>query len=179
MNVLLDDLLNYSRVGKTGTMDNMINVNDVLLIVQSNLSKRLEEEKGEIQINTQNIPTILSNHTQMVQLFQNIVSNALKFRGDRNPIVKIDCQLKDGQHVFSIKDNGIGIAEEHQSRVFEMFKRLHTRDEYEGTGIGLSTCKKIVHNHEGDIWLESTYGEGTTFYFSIPKKTNIPAPVMN
>ena len=179
MNVLLDDLLNYSRVGKTGTMDNMINVNDVLLIVESNLSKRLEEEKGVIQVNSQSIPTILSNHTQLVQLFQNIISNALKFRGERDPIVTIDCQLKDGQHVFSIQDNGIGIAEEHQSRVFEMFKRLHTREEYEGTGIGLSTCKKIVQKHGGDIWLESTLNEGTTFYFAIPKKTNIPAPVMN
>ena len=179
MNVLLDDLLNYSRVGKSGTMDNIIDVNDVLLIVRSNLSKRLEEEKGIIQINKENMPSIISNHTQMVQLFQNIVSNALKFRGERDPLVTIDCSVKDGKNIFSIKDNGIGIAPEHQERVFEMFKRLHTRDEYEGTGIGLSTCKKIVVKHGGDIWLESEHGVGTTFYFSIPVKSDVPAPVMN
>ena len=179
MNVLLDDLLNYSRVGKSGAMDSMVDVNDVLLIVRSNLSKSLEEENGEIQINQNNIPTILSNHTQLVQLFQNIISNALKFRGERDPIVKVDCELKAGQHVFSVKDNGIGIAPEHQDRVFEMFKRLHTRDEYEGTGIGLSTCKKIVQKHNGELWLESEYGVGATFYFSIPVKTEAPQPVLN
>jgi len=179
MNVLLDDLLNYSRVGKSGSMDNLIDVNDVLLIIRSNLSKRLEEENGQIKINKNNIPTILSNHTQMVQLFQNIICNALKFRGERNPVVTIDCKLKEGKHIFSIQDNGIGIAPEHQDRVFEMFKRLHTREEYDGTGIGLSTCKKIVQKHEGEIWLESEYGVGTTFYFSIPVKKDVLAPVFN
>ena len=179
MNVLLDDLLNYSRVGKNGTMDNMTNVNDVLLIVQSNLSRRLEEENGVIHIQKDNIPTILSNHTQLVQLFQNIISNALKFRGERDPVVLVDCKIKNGQHIFSVKDNGIGIAPEHQERVFEMFKRLHTRDEYEGTGIGLSTCKKIVQKHGGEIWLESEHGVGTTFFFSIPVRTQVPEPMLN
>jgi len=179
MNVLLDDLLNYSKVGKNGSMDNMIDVNDVLLIVQSNLSKRLEDENGTIQIQKDNIPTILSNHTQMVQLFQNIISNALKFRGKRDPVVIVDCKVKEGQHIFSVKDNGIGIALEHQERVFEMFKRLHTRDEYEGTGIGLSTCKKIVQKHGGEIWLESEHGVGTTFYFSIPVRTEVPELSLN
>ena len=109
--------------------------------------------------------------SKMIQLFQNLISNAIKFKGESDPIIKIDCKEENDNYIISIKDNGIGIAPENHEKVFEMFKRLHTREEYEGTGIGLATCKKIVQKYGGEIWIESSLGIGTTFFFSMPVPT--------
>jgi len=104
----------------------------------------------------------------LMQLLQNLVSNGMKFRGERDPVIVVDCQLKNNKYLFSVKDNGIGISKNNLEKVFEMFRRLHTREEYPGTGIGLATCKRIVNNMGGDIWVESTEGEGSAFYFTVP-----------
>lgn len=104
----------------------------------------------------------------MVQLFQNLISNAIKYRGEQSPKIYISAKREDKQWLFCIKDNGIGISEKHLDKIFIIFQRLHTHQEYEGTGIGLSIAQKIVHQHNGNIWVESEIGTGTTFYFTIP-----------
>ena len=173
MQRLLDDLLDYSRLGKSQNLKNT-DLNNTLLIVMNNLMMVMQETQAAIYCNE--LPTIYASSSEMMQLFQNIISNAIKFRAkDIKPIIKIRCIDETERYLISIKDNGIGIPEEHQSRVFTIFERLHAKDEYEGTGIGLSTCKKIVTNLGGEIWVESTFGEGTTFYFTIPK---VEAPEM-
>lgn len=168
MSTLLDDLLEFSRAGDKKFTDDLLDFNDVILIVESNLKVQLSELNATLKMEAKDLPLIKVNRTQLVQLVQNLVSNGVKFRGERDPVVTINCQLKDEKMVFSIADNGIGISEENKSKVFEMFRRLHTRDEYAGTGIGLATCKRIVDHYGGDIWVESTLGEGSTFYFTLP-----------
>jgi light-regulated signal transduction histidine kinase (bacteriophytochrome) len=108
---------------------------------------------------------------QIGQLFQNLISNAIKFRGEATPTVQISAEQQDGWWRFTVRDNGIGIAPEFADRIFIIFQRLHTREEYPGTGIGLAICKKIVERHGGEIWLESRKGEGSTFRFSLPART--------
>jgi light-regulated signal transduction histidine kinase (bacteriophytochrome) len=106
----------------------------------------------------------------MIQLFQNLISNALKFiPNDKKPIIKIKVKDENDFYEFQIQDNGIGIQKEYLEKIFLVFKRLHSKEQYEGTGIGLATCKKIIDNVNGKIWVESDYGNGTTFFFTIPK----------
>ena len=111
----------------------------------------------------------MADPTQIIQLFQNLLSNAIKFRGNRSPKIHLDAEELEDDWKISIIDNGIGISPLNQKRIFNVFTRLHTRQEYEGTGIGLSICKKIVQRHGGRIWVESEKGKGSTFYFTIPK----------
>jgi signal transduction histidine kinase len=108
--------------------------------------------------------------SQMIQLFQNLIANALKFRGSSKPRIEVSAITYGDDLVFSIKDNGIGIDPKYQDRLFMMFSRLHTKDEYPGTGIGLAISKKIVERHGGRIWFESEVGKGTTFYFTLPSR---------
>ena len=168
MKVMLDDLLSYSRVGTQDDTKTWVDMGDIMVIVNANLTPRLRDQNAKLIIKEKNLPAIKANNTQMIQLLQNLVSNGIKFRTERDPVVTVDCKYDDNKYIFSVADNGIGISEENKKKVFEMFKRLHTRDEYEGTGIGLATCKKIVSKHSGEIWVESVYGEGSTFFFSIP-----------
>jgi chemotaxis family two-component system sensor kinase Cph1 len=113
------------------------------------------------------MPKISATYLEMVQLFQNLIINAIKYRSEKTVEVQINARLDGGMWVFSIKDNGIGIDPQYKERIFDMFQRLHAKTEYSGTGIGLAICKKIVENHGGKIWIDSTLGEGTTFYFTI------------
>jgi light-regulated signal transduction histidine kinase (bacteriophytochrome) len=106
----------------------------------------------------------------MAQLFQNLISNAIKFRGVKSPHISISARSGDDKWFFSVRDNGIGITPEYYNRIFGIFQRLHTKDEYPGSGIGLAICKKIIEQHNGRIWVESQPGKGTTFYFTIPKR---------
>ena len=167
MENMLTDLLSYSRVGTQTDEKKWVDMSDVMVMVQANLRASLEEQNAQLIFDAKKLPAIKANSTHMIQLIQNLVSNAIKFRGERNPIVELNCKYDKEQYIFSVKDNGIGIEADYLRKVFEMFRRLHTREEYEGTGIGLATCKKIVAKHGGDIWVESVYGEGSTFYFSI------------
>lgn len=169
MQNLLDDLLQYSRLGKNVEDIKDIDLNERLLIVKNNLTVLIQETNAEII--SDELPHINASTTEMSQLFQNIIANGIKFRNpDVTPRITIRVEESDTEFIFSIQDNGIGIKKEYQEQVFMLFQRLHSRASYEGSGIGLATCKKIIDNMNGRMWLASTEGVGTTFYFTIPKQ---------
>ena len=165
MHALIIGLLSYSRVGK-GKPFEPVDGGQVLARALANLKVALEESGATILHDP--LPAIQGDAVQLTQLFQNLISNAIKFRGQDPPKVHIRAQRKGTEWQFAIADNGIGIAPKDFERIFLLFQRLHTREKYPGTGIGLSFCKKIVERHGGEIWLESEPGKGTTFYFTMP-----------
>jgi len=166
MQTLVNDLLAFSRVGRHRTQLQSTDCNLVLQSVLANLRAAIQE--SGTQIFYQNLPTVLADPSELLQLFQNLVGNAIKFRASEPPIVRITAETKKNEWVFSLADNGIGIAPEHAETIFAIFKRLHTQAEYPGSGIGLSICKKIVEQHGGRIWVESHPGQGSTFKFTMP-----------
>jgi len=168
MDSLLVDLLDYSRVNTQDLPLQPVKIGNVLLTVQSTFMPKFMEMNVDFKADLDKMPIIRGYSSQLSQLFQNLIGNALKYQNELKPTIEINVQTEDDLHIFSIKDNGIGIEAEHHERIFDMFNRLHTRQEYEGTGIGLATCKKIVQRHGGDIWVESDYGKGSVFYFTIP-----------
>ncbi|MEY4903220.1 MAG: hypothetical protein RLZZ292_1035 [Bacteroidota bacterium] len=169
MQTLLDDLLNYSRLGKKGVVKSM-DLNDTLFVVMNNLAATIKETQATIVVD--HLPTVVGNSTEMIQLFQNLIANSIKFRQkESTPIIEITHTEKDETITFAFKDNGIGIKSDFHEKVFNIFERLHSHSDYEGTGIGLATCKKIVVNHGGQIWVNSEEGAGATFHFTIPKGT--------
>lgn len=117
------------------------------------------------------LPTVWADEEQLIQLLQNLISNAIKFHGEAAPCVSVSAQQRDKEWLFAVADNGIGIAPEHAERIFVIFEKLHSQADYPGTGIGLAICKKIVERHGGRIWVESEPGKGSTFYFTIPDRT--------
>jgi PAS domain S-box-containing protein len=168
MQVLINDLLVYSRVGTRGKPFEPTNCEDVLEQVLANMEVTIGE--SGVVVTHDSLPTVVADVSQLVQLFQNLISNALKFRGEDAPRVHVAAEQKDGDWLFFVADNGIGIDPEYFERIFVIFQRLHGRDEYSGTGIGLAVCKKIVERHGGRMWVESEPGQGATFYFTIPAK---------
>ncbi len=166
MQVLINDLLAYSRVGTRGKPLLPTPSDAALDRALGNLQKMIEETGAEII--REPLPMVMGDDAQLVQLFQNLLSNAMKFRGDRVPLVQIRAEPAGKEWIFSIRDNGIGIDPQYAEQVFVIFQRLHTRVEYPGTGIGLAICKKIVERHGGRIWVESEPGNGTTFFFALP-----------
>lgn len=166
MQVLINDLLAYSRVGTKGKPLAPTNSNESLELALANLYMTIQESGAVIEHDE--LPMIMADGTQISQLFQNLIGNGIKFRGKEPPRIKITCKKQGKEWLFSLKDNGIGIDPQYVERVFIIFQRLHTRDEYPGTGIGLAICKKVVERHGGRIWVESTPGEGSTFYFTLP-----------
>ena len=174
MDDLIRDLLTYSRVGTTKMNLKALDINQVMYRVRGNLKKALEESGAKIF--TDDLPTVFADETQIIQLLQNLVSNAVKYRGSEPPVITVAVRELEGAWLFSVQDNGIGIPKDQQGRLFQMFSRLHTRDEYEGTGIGLAIAKRIVERHGGHIWVESEEGKGSTFYFTISKRLNDQAP---
>ncbi len=170
MKQLIDDLLAYSRVSSMDVKEfEKIDLETILNVVLSNLSVSIKENNAIITHDT--LPTVFADESQMVQLFQNLIGNAIKFKGKNKPKIHISTKKDENDWKFGVADNGIGIDPKHQEQIFEVFKRLHTREEYPGTGIGLSIAKKIIQQHGGQIWVESELGKGTTFYFTIPNKT--------
>ena len=131
-----------------------------------NLKRPIEENNAIITHDP--LPIINGNEKLKVQLFQNLIANAIKYRSQKTPRIHISATKETNHYLFSIKDNGIGMDSEHLNRIFTIFQRLHGRDEYEGTGIGLAIAQKIVHQQGGQIWAESEPGKGSTFYFTIP-----------
>ncbi len=166
LDAMINDILIYSRVAKKGRSLSNVDMNLVIEKTFLNLKTSIDETNTIITYDP--LPTLVVDEQLMVQLFQNLVSNAIKYRSEKNPQIHISAEKIDSQWLFSVEDNGIGISEDHLERIFVIFQRLHTREEYEGTGIGLSIVQKIVHQHGGEIWVKSTLGKGSTFFFTIP-----------
>ncbi|NEP00626.1 MAG: GAF domain-containing protein [Symploca sp. SIO2E9] len=166
MQTLIDDVLAYSRVDLKGIEFELTEVETALERALANLGRRISES-GAV-ITSDPLPTVMADSTQLMQLFQNLIGNAIKFRSQQPPEIHLGAQRLEDAWLFSVRDNGIGIEPQFSDRIFVIFQRLHTRDEYPGTGMGLAICKKIVECHRGRIWVESELGEGATFYFTIP-----------
>jgi light-regulated signal transduction histidine kinase (bacteriophytochrome) len=167
MQILIDDLLAYSRVGTRGKEFAPTNCAEVLRLALSNLKAAIEEN-GAV-ITSDPLPTVIGDDTQLIQLFQNLVGNAVKFHGDLPAKVHVTARPESDKWLFSVRDNGIGIPSEHTEHVFLIFQRLHSREKYPGTGIGLAICRRIVERHGGKIRVESKIGEGSVFYFTLPR----------
>lgn len=174
MQTLIYSLLEYSRINRVKPFIN-INLDDVLHEVVNDLSVSIKEAKAKIAWNA--LPVIYGDTVLIGQLFFNLISNAIKFRSDVPPEIFISCKKQNNNYVFSVKDNGIGIKKEYAEKIFVIFQRLHSKDKYPGTGIGLAICKKIVERHNGTIWIESEVNKGSTFYFTI--KTDLKSPIKN
>ncbi len=168
---LINDLLIYSRVGTLAESFKPVDSEDVLSRALINLKLVIQENKAVVTHGP--LPIVIADSTQLAQLFQNLIDNAVKFRGKEAPRVHISCQRDNANWVFSVQDNGIGIAPEYFSRIFQIFQRLHARREYRGTGIGLAVCKRIVERNGGKIWVESAPRKGANFFFTIPLKEGI------
>ena len=166
MQILIKDLLAYSQVGTKGKTFEPTNCSVALEQAIYNLHKAVEESGAELTYDL--LPTVSGDSSQLTRLFQNLIGNAIKYHGKDKPEIHISAQKKGTEWVFSVRDNGIGIGSQYFEKIFDVFRRLHTKKEYDGTGIGLAVCKKIVERHGGKIWVESAPGKGSTFYFTVP-----------
>jgi PAS domain S-box-containing protein len=169
LNEVVTDLLEYSRTDRNDIKLEDCDIGKVIKNVLFNLSKQIEKTNAQIIYDEDKLPIIKADCFQMEQLLQNLLSNAIKFVKDKRPIVNIDAYEKQDEWVFSVKDNGIGINEMYHNKIFDIFQRLHSKEEFAGTGIGLAIVKKVIDKHSGRIWLESEEGVGSTFFFDIPK----------
>jgi two-component system sensor kinase FixL len=165
MQTLIDDLLSYSRVGTRGKAFESCDANGSLAQALGNLEAAIAEAGALVTCDP--LPVVKADAAQLTQVFQNLISNAIKFRGNRTSQTHVGVQRQAGQWLFSVKDNGIGMQPEYFERIFVIFQRLHTRNEYPGTGIGLAICKKIVERHGGRIFVQSEPGQGSTFSFTL------------
>jgi PAS domain S-box-containing protein len=166
MQALINDLLTYSRVDTRGESFGLVDSEAAFNQAMANL--RLTIEEGEVVITHDPLPPLIADNSQIVQLFQNLLGNAIKFCSKEPPRIHVSAEQENNEWVFSFRDNGIGIAPEYFDRIFVIFQRLHNREEYTGTGTGLAICKRIVERHGGRIWVESEPSKGSTFYFTIP-----------
>ncbi|MBI5568485.1 MAG: response regulator [Desulfomonile tiedjei] len=169
MRALINDLLAYSRVGTRGKELTSTDCEEVLKTTLANLQGSIEDNGATVTHSP--LPTVYGDATQLGQLLQNLIGNAVKFRGDSPPAVHVSAEKNGSEWLFCVRDNGIGIEPDHADRIFEIFQRLHSRTEYAGTGIGLAICKKIVERHGGRIWVESSPGKGCAFHFTIADTT--------
>jgi PAS domain S-box-containing protein len=169
MKDLIEDLLQLSRIGRARHEYTAVAVESILEDVRRDLGFALKEKKVDLRVQP-DLPTITCQPAHLKQVFDNLISNAIKFSDKPHPVVEIACHEDDGVYSFSVRDNGIGVDEKYQEKIFQIFQRLGRREEYEGTGAGLTICKKIVEAHGGKIWVESTVGQGSTFSFTIPKE---------
>lgn len=166
MQALINALLAYSRIGTKGKPFEVVDCEKIIAVALKDLQLALEESKAVVTHDP--LPTVAGDGTQLRQLFQNLIANAIKFRGVESPKIYLSAERKGGEWIVSCRDNGIGIDSQFSERIFVIFQRLHSKEEYPGTGIGLALCKKIVERHGGRIWVESEVGKGSTFRFTIP-----------
>ncbi|NER83837.1 MAG: response regulator [Leptolyngbya sp. SIO1D8] len=173
MQRLIKDLLGYAQIGQETEAFALVDCNTVLTQVLSNLDIALKESQAEL--NFPQLPCLVGNETQLIQLFQNLLSNAIKFsRDETTPKITIAVSQQDAAYwLFEIHDNGVGMPPESLNKVFKSFQRLHSASKYPGNGIGLATCKKIVENHRGEIWVNSKESVGTSFYFKLPAQSAV------
>ena len=173
MTRLLEDLISYARTGQETDDKNYIDLNDVIIIIKNNLYNLISGNKASIECDE--LPIIYGNQTHYLQLFQNLIGNGIKYHRDGvAPIVKIKCRKIYNGFEFSIEDNGIGMKEEYLKQIFDPFTRLHTREKFDGSGIGLAICKKITDHYRGKIWATSVVNAGTTFYIQLPAASPTP-----
>jgi len=166
MQMLINDLLAFSRVGTRGSPFEVTDCEAALHGALTNVQLTIEDH--DVVLTHDPLPTVMADGMQLVQLFQNLISNAIKFHGEERPRIHISAKQEGHEWGLSVRDNGIGIDPEYHERIFLIFQRLHGRAEYAGTGIGLAMCKRIVERHGGRIWVQSELGKGSTFYFTIP-----------
>jgi light-regulated signal transduction histidine kinase (bacteriophytochrome) len=166
MRDLINDVLAYSRLDAHGKKFAPVDMNAVIAEVLTTLRETIEENKADVTVDP--LPTVAADESQMMQVMQNLIGNALKFHGPDRPIIRISSSPEEREWTISVKDNGIGLDMADAEKIFLMFQRLNNRDEYPGTGIGLAVAKKIVERHGGRIWVESKLGKGATFFFTIP-----------
>ena len=169
MQVLINDLLAFSRVGRAGREFEVLDA-DVLVDEARGSLADIIEDAGAAVI-ASDLPEVRGDHTRLVAVFQNLISNAVKFRGEDPPVVRIDARAVNGDWEFWCTDNGIGIDPEYADRIFVIFQRLHSRESYPGTGIGLAMCRKVIESHGGQIWLDPDFRDGTRFRFTLPIAT--------
>ncbi|HWB12199.1 MAG TPA: ATP-binding protein [Pirellulales bacterium] len=167
MNSLITALLELAQVNSRAAPAATVDVGVVCRCAIDNLSTAIEDSGAKV-VCDQELPVVLGDEAQLTQLFQNLIGNAIKFRGPKTPLIAVEARPHNGQWQFAVRDNGIGIDPAQHERVFQIFQRLHTREKYPGTGIGLSICQRIVQRHGGRIWIESEPGCGTTFHFTLP-----------
>jgi light-regulated signal transduction histidine kinase (bacteriophytochrome) len=167
MRTLIQSLLEYSRINRAKPFEE-IDLNLLLKDVLENLTAAITENNATITITE--LPKIFGDPLLIGQLFQNLIGNALKFRNAKISEIVISGKEENKEYLFSVKDNGIGIQQEYMSKIFVIFQRLNSKEKYPGTGMGLAICKKIVERHGGKIWVESEFGKGSTFYFTIKKR---------
>ncbi len=170
MHSLITDVLSLSRISSKKEISQLTDLSDTVQRAVKNLDAAIKESQAKITWNK--LPTIFVDRTQFLQLFQNLISNAIKFRSNMPPEIHITVKQQNSEWLFEIRDNGIGFNQEYSQRIFLPFKRLHSRDKFKGTGIGLAICKRIVEKHRGRIWVESSVGSGSSFYFTIPVQPN-------
>ena len=168
MKRLINDLLQFSRITSSAIALKSIDTNEILDELQELFKMKLQSCNGKIL--AENLPIVNADKTPMMQLLQNLISNALKYKSEeRDPVIKVSATEGLLEWTFIVEDNGIGIESKFFEKIFVIFQRLHNKNEYSGTGIGLAICKKIVERFNGKIWLESVIGKGSKFYFTIPK----------
>jgi light-regulated signal transduction histidine kinase (bacteriophytochrome) len=172
MKVLIDDLLEYSRVDTQERPGTLVDMNE---LVSRTLEASIKESEAEIFVS--HLPTVNGDEKRLAQVLQNRVSDAIKFHGDRRPVVHIGCSHDPKKSIFHVKDNGMGLNTEYSNRIFQMFQRLNSNEKYEGTGVGLAIVKKIVERHGGKVWVESEEGKGATFFLHFAEgKGTTPGP---
>jgi light-regulated signal transduction histidine kinase (bacteriophytochrome) len=167
MQRLINDLLTYSRISTRGKSPQPTDSHTVLGEALRNLQAAIEESGA--MVTNDDLPTVRVDPSQLLQVFQNLIANAIKFRGECPPRIHVAAQDQGREWLLSVRDNGIGIDPQFADKLFVIFRRLHTRQDYPGTGIGLAICKRIVERHGGRIWVDSELGKGSTFYLTIPK----------
>jgi light-regulated signal transduction histidine kinase (bacteriophytochrome) len=171
MEVLIEGLLAYCRLGSQAKTFELVNCEKILDRALSNLQLAIEETKTQIIRNP--LPSVVGDPDRLVQLYQNILANGIKYHGKTSPIIEIGAKAQGQEWLFWVKDNGIGIDPQYSDRIFQIFQRLHSLQEYPGTGIGLAICHKIIEHHNGRIWVESNLQQGATFYFTLRNKKDI------
>ena len=166
MRAMVKGLLAYSKVGLQHQPHEPAEANQAFEQALANLELMIQQHKVNVTRNP--LPTVPIDSIQLQRVFQNLIDNAIKFRGENAPRVEVSAERRGDEWIFAVRDNGLGIAPENQERIFDVFERLHSRDEYAGAGIGLALCKRIIEQHGGTLWVESEPGEGSTFYFTLP-----------
>ncbi len=166
MQTMIRDMLAFSRVGRNGVGCEPSDCNQIVKEALLNLKASIAESGAVVTYD--GLPTLPAEQTQVLQLFQNLIGNAIKFRGKETPVIRISVEPQDRYWRFAVVDNGIGIAPEYRDIIFAIFQRLHAREEYSGNGVGLAICKKVVEHYGGKIWVESEPGRGSSFYFTLP-----------